>query len=301
MKKDPLLAVDFSALKTLRLVYELRSFTAAAASLDVNQSAVSYTIDKLRKVFSDPLFFRQGGQVIATEQCAIIARQVSDMLEAFETMVAPATFDPSTAESTVRIACNYYERQIILPHVIKALRQRAPGMRLELVNATHRGATLLKRGEADLLMGPLKPDESGFYCRTLLKEHYTCVMDPENPLAAGKLSMDDYVGCNHITVTYGGEWRSRYLTALDALGQSLNETLQVPSPAGLECIIATTDLVSTIPKRLALTLPSSLAVVEGPCPTPFDIYLVWTTRTRNAPLHTWFRGLVFDLVRQCVR
>ena len=59
MKQPTLLAMDFAALRTLRLLYENRSFTETAEVLGINQSAVSYTIETLRRAFSDPMFYRQ--------------------------------------------------------------------------------------------------------------------------------------------------------------------------------------------------------------------------------------------------
>ena len=55
---NKLRGVDFRALETLQLVYRRMSFTAAAAELNIKQSSVSYTIDRLRKAFSDQLFVR---------------------------------------------------------------------------------------------------------------------------------------------------------------------------------------------------------------------------------------------------
>ena len=60
--------VDIGALRTLVLVYDLRSFSAAAERLNVNQSTISYTVERLRSAFQDPLFVRQGNGVTATER-----------------------------------------------------------------------------------------------------------------------------------------------------------------------------------------------------------------------------------------
>src|SRR5690349_19759651 len=64
--------VDIGALRTLVLVYDLRSFSAAAERLNVNQSTISYTVERLRVAFQDPLFVRQGNGVTATEHCAAL-------------------------------------------------------------------------------------------------------------------------------------------------------------------------------------------------------------------------------------
>lgn len=296
MKQPTLLAMDFAALRTLRLLYENRSFTETAAVLGVNQSAVSYTIEKLRRAFNDPLFFRQGGKVIPTERCGIIVSSVMRMLDEIEALAAPVSFDPFEAELNVTIACNYYERQIILPAVVKALRERAPGIRLTALNATTQGPELLKKSDADLLIGPLRPDGHEFYSRSLLLERSVCVMDRANPLGDNPLELEPYVAAPHATVTYGGAWRSRYLLQLDSLGLKLNTVLEVPSPAGLEKVIIGSDLITTVPTRIAQSYGDAVKIVDAPCPAPFEIYLVWTTRTHKSAMHDWLRKLIVECV-----
>ncbi|CUH80501.1 LysR family transcriptional regulator [Tropicibacter naphthalenivorans] len=291
------LNLDFAALRTLKLVYDLRSFTAAAAQLEVNQSAVSYTIDKLRKAFDDPLFYRQSGRVMPTQRCDQLAAQATEMLDAFVQMAMPDAFDPATAEATVTIASNYYERQIILPSVIRALRAEAPGLRLHLVTATNKGPNLLKTGKADLLMGPITPTEGEFFCQTLLSDEYSCVVAPDARYCADSFDLAAYLACTHVTVTYGYEWRSRYLRELSDAGHTLNTVVEVPSPAGLGLVIEETDLVATVPTRLAVGLEGRLKRLPCPVPAPFDISLVWTTRLHHSPMHAWIRQKIFKLVR----
>ena len=48
--------IDFFALRVLSMVFELKSFSAAADALGVNQSVVSYAVNRMRDVFDDPLF-----------------------------------------------------------------------------------------------------------------------------------------------------------------------------------------------------------------------------------------------------
>ena len=296
MAQPTLLAMDFAALRTLRLLYENRSFTETATVLGVNQSAVSYTIEKLRRAFSDPLFFRQGGKVVPTERCGVIVASVMRMLDEIETLASPETFDPAAAELTISIACNYYERQIVIPRVVRALRATAPGIRIAALNSTSEGDQRLKRSDADLLIGPLRPDGHEFYARPLLDERYVCVMDSANPLGETPLALEAYVTAPHATVTYGGTWRSRYLVQLEGLGLKLNTVVEVPSPAGLEKVIAGTDLIATVPSRVAESYGDAVRIAQSPCPAPFEIYLVWTTRTHKSAMHAWFRNLVVSCV-----
>ncbi len=298
--RDSRYGIDFAALRVLRLVYEYQSFSIAAERLGMNQSMVSYTIEKLRGCFGDPLFARQGGAVVATDKCTEIVASAIPMLDQFEALIAPASFDPSTLDHTFSIACNYYERQLIIPHVVRALERTAPAVRANFINSTAQGDQQLKRSEADLLIGPLRPETAGFYCRNLLQEYYVCIMDPANPLANDAITQESYVACKHAVVTYGGTWKSGFLVQLEAQGLELNQVLSVPSPAGLPDMLAGTQIVATVPRRIAMLFGPAVHVSECPFPAPFGIDLVWTQRTHQSPMHIWLRNLIAEEARRNV-
>lgn len=296
MQSDPY-SIDFAALRTLRLVFESGSFTAAAQALDVNQSAVSYTIDKLRRCIGDPLFVRQGSRIAATDRCAAIVADAVKMLDTFDSMTSPADFSPSETRARAVIASNDYERRLILPRVVQELRRTAPGLKLDLIPSSTEGRQQLLRSEADLLIGPIRPEEDGFYCRNLLQDKYVCLMDQAHPLSETTLTLETYLACPHAVVTYGGNWKSGYLLQLEAAGQPISATITLPSPAGLDKILIGTDIIATLPERFARSLGGPAHIVECPVPAPFEIDLVWTERTHTSPLHIWLRDLIAQVTR----
>lgn len=287
---DPF-AIDFAAIRTLRLVSELGSFSKAAEALETNQSTISYTMDRLRAAFHDKLFVRQRGGIAPTPRCAEIVERASRLLDAFEGLVQPADFDPATASGRVTIVCNYYERSIILPRTIAEVRRRAPRLVVEVKTAGAEGLAYLKRGEADLLVGPYEVREESFYHRHLLDDHYVCVMHRSHPLAGKRLRVDDYVAASHAIVTYGGTWRSGYLKELDRRGLSLNQVVAVPSISDLTHILPGTDLISTVPSRIASNIAKSVIATPCPFPEPFQIGMTWTSRTHHSAAHRWLRQL----------
>lgn len=285
---DPF-SIDFSALRTLVQVFDSGSFSGAAERLDVNQSTVSYTIERLRKAFQDPLFVRQGSGIAATDRCVDIVSGLRTMLEAYQTIATPQAFDPAQAAGLVSLSCNYYERLVILPDLLKALRRQAPGLNVTVNQAFGSGGAQLKRGDSDFLMGPVRFNDTGLYKRRLLDDHYVCVMDRANPLASRTLDLASYVAAAHAVVTYGGNWKSNYLVELEKQGLALNQVLGVPSPADLGTILRGTDLIATLPSRMAASMEQDVVIRPCPCPAPFEIDLVWTSRTHHSPMHSWVR------------
>lgn len=297
MNKSNFLGTDFAALHTLHLVHELRSFTKTADRLNVNQSAISYTIDRLRNTFNDPLFIRQGGAVVSTVRCNEIVQSTQRMLQDFKSLLEVEEFDPAIANTKFRVSSNYYERQVLIPKMISQLRNSAPNITLELIAATSVGVEQIKSGEADLLLGPYRLDENDLYCKSLFTEKYVCIMDVKNSLAKSKLSMADYVSANHLTINYGGSWRSPYVVQIEKMGIELNEVLVVPSPAGVHNMVRGTDLIATVPERVALEFGKSICIRDMPILVEFELNMVWTTRTHKSPLHNWMRNLLTECMR----
>lgn len=288
---DPF-SVDFSALRTLRAVHDHGGFSRAAEKLGLTQPTVSYTIARLRETFHDPLFVRQGAGTVPTERCTEIVAEVREMTDRFEALVAPRAFDPASARINVAISCNYYERLVILPEVVRILRREAPGIKLRIIPSTVRGREQLTRSESDILLGPIEIVDATYFRRALLSETYTCVMDPANPLAAGGLDMDGYVAAPQVIVNYGGNFRSRFLVVMEAAGHAPNEVMEVPSPADLPELITGTDVISTVPTRIARFFGERVTAVPCPVEAEIEIGMYWTARTHRSAPHVWLRDRI---------
>ena len=145
-------SLDIAALATLRLVHRRGSFTAAAADLGLKQSTVSYTIDRLRRAFSDPLFVRQGGGIATTDRCLEILASVDRILGELERAALPAEFDPATTTASVTILATYLSRSALMPTVLRDLRHEAPGLSVEFITGFTDTREYLVSGRADLAL-----------------------------------------------------------------------------------------------------------------------------------------------------
>ncbi|WP_413719168.1 LysR family transcriptional regulator [Silicimonas sp. MF1-12-2] len=286
--------IDFAALRTLRLVFRRGSFTEAAAELNVNQSTVSYTIDRLRRAFDDPLFVRQGATIAATDRCRDIVSSVEVVLGEIERAASPAEFDPAVASADISISATYLSRSVLMPPVLRALRRASPGIHLEMITGFTNAKDHLLSGRADIALTPVSIEESGIYGKRLLTSPYVCVMDKANPLTKGPVSVAEFASARHLVIHYGATWRPIYLQNLDQAAETIDVVASTPDPADLPHLIPGTDLVCALPELIARQFASRLHISPCPVPAATDVQMYWPARLNRSPLNEWLRGLIED-------
>jgi DNA-binding transcriptional LysR family regulator len=293
-------SIEIGTLRMLVLVYDLKSFSAAANRLDVNQSTISYAIERLRGVLGDPLFVRQGNSISATERCAALVAWAREIIGEIEGLAAPAEFDPATAQGTVTISCNYHERQTLIPQFCAGLRAGAPRTRLVLLDAAGHGNIHLKQNQCDIVLGPVGIVGENVYRRHILTDHYVCVTDRKHPLARSRITLSAYARAEHVFVTHSGEWQPLYFDVLKKNGIALEAAVTLPNHDSLELILAGNRLVATIPCHLARSMRGELHVAALPFHVPIPIDMHWSARTAKSGLHKWARDLLAEVARDCV-
>ena len=290
-------SLDFRKLELLTIVHRERSFSRAAEILGLNQSVVSYSIEKLRQAFNDPLFVRESGRTLPTERCETIVAYAKDSLSTFESLQTPTEFDPRNATGRLVIACNFFERELIIPRIVARLRQQAPKLDIEIIDAADVGHEKLLSKEADFVIGPYQRSDASFYSRILFSDSYACLIDKNHPEAGKKLTLKRYLKFAHILITYGGRWTSPYITELEKNGTPINPVIRIPSPAGIAALVTGSDLVATIPEGPANYLKTNHIVLPCPVVSPIEIRLVWSASTHHSALSLWARSLIGNALK----
>lgn len=292
MKKFDTAKIDFHSLRLLVAVHQARSISEAAEQFDMNQSSVSYVIDRLRNSFGDPLFVRVGRSIEPTLRCNEVVKGAQELIRQFERLMLPADFDPSVARDKFVISGNFYERSLILPPLIRYLRAEAPFVRLTLHQANIDGGRQLEAGETDLVISPIVATTSGLYTRKLMDECYACFVDPDSRFAKRGITLEEYAGAQHLLVTYDSGWRPFYFELLSRMGIAIEPSVEVPSFGSIDRLVKGSDLVLTATAGLARVFAPNLACVPAPFDCTFPIQMSWTGRTHSEPSHRWLRNLV---------
>ncbi len=293
MSRVDLKDVDLNHLVALDVLLEDCQVSKAAARLGMSQPAMSRTLSRLRETFGDPLLVRVDGGFVRTARAEEIAGQLKTALsEMRRTFEAPA-FDPATATGVFTITALDYVEIVLLPAVMKAVRTEAPGLRVEIIQRAVYSIEQIVDGEADLCVG-LMPSAMPKYCilEDLFEDRYVCVMHKNHPSAKAALTVDSYLQHPH-SIIHTGKTPGSFLD--DRLRQmGYTRTIAKRSPHFLASLfsLGETDMLQTVPKRLADALTMSGELVSRELPfelNPLVISQVWHARDNGEPLHQWFR------------
>src|SRR5699024_10825162 len=72
---------DLNLLYALEALLREQSVTRAANRLNMTQSAMSHTLNRLRQLFEDPLFIRTGGAMRPTPKAELLQTSILDVMD----------------------------------------------------------------------------------------------------------------------------------------------------------------------------------------------------------------------------
>jgi DNA-binding transcriptional LysR family regulator len=294
MRKTDYFDINGHLLRVFVLVYDTVSVSRAASQLNVNQSSVSQALERLRRIVGDPLFVRSGRGIAPTARADAMVIPVRKLLAEMERIAESDTYEPLEDKGTFTIAANDYEVEIILRPLLSNLRDEAPAVTLHIVRAySQRDWTaLLREKSVDAVLAPaLQTDESDLIQQSLLKDYHLCLYDPLKQSAPETL--DAYCAAPHAVMLPGRFEPTEIDRQLEELGRRRSVVVAAPSFAMLASLVRGTEIIATMPSRLAATLFPSCASAKPPLDTkPFTIAQIWHVRNSTSPRHQWLRNQI---------
>lgn len=295
-----LAAIDLNLLLVLEALMIERNVTSAARRLGLSQSAASHALARLRETLDDPLFTRTSRGMTPTAEANRLFGPVREALEQLRGALSDRTpFDPASASGLVRICAADLGHTFVIPELCARLSARAPRVALSTMGFLEDTFQMLADGRADVALGlaSLGPD---LHQRPLDSQPFLCVVRREHPqLEGGRLSLEDYVSLKHALVSPRGLPRGYVDRALAERGLSREVALVAPHLLPAALAVASSDLVLTVPARMAVVAASllPLKVFEPPVPVePFSLTMSWHDRRDNDPLHAWVREEIVSIV-----
>ncbi|SUD29592.1 LysR family transcriptional regulator [Pseudomonas fluorescens] len=291
--------IDLNLLVILDALLSEQHVTRAAERLHLSQPAVSHALARLRDLLGDPLLVRQGGGLVATARALELAAPLADALAQLQSLLAPNRFDPASARRTFRLAMSDYGAALLLPGLVRALREQAPGIDLAITHASREGMQEgVLSGEIDLAAGVFPDLPAELRSTSLFEEHYACLVDRDSLPAGGVLDLPTYLARPHVLLEMRGSGTPEIERALTAIRERRHVAISLPHWGIAPQLIQGTDLILTVSSQGLLNIdPQHLLVVPPPFHIPsFGFVLAWHKRRGGDGALQWLIAQVQDVL-----
>ncbi|HJU29998.1 MAG TPA: LysR family transcriptional regulator [Hyphomicrobiaceae bacterium] len=289
--------VDLNLFVVFDTIYAEGGITRAARRLNLSQPAISHALARLRAMFDDPLFTRQGRVMTPTPLARQAIEPVRQALQGLEvTLNRVDRFDPASAVKRFTLGMREVLETVVLPGLMSAIARSAPRVDISAVRTERRDIEReLSAGTIDAALDVLLPLPEEIRRQRLATESLAVVVRRGHPKVRARLSLDAYLAQEHVAVSS----RRRGLSAEDfELGRhNLRRRIRLRCTNYFAAcgVVRETDLVLTMPQRYAAILNAHFAnrLLAFPLEVPaFDTYLYWHVNAEGDPANIWLRQQV---------
>ncbi|QYA13195.1 LysR family transcriptional regulator [Rhizobium sp. AB2/73] len=283
--------IDLNLLKVLDALLAETSVSGAARRLRLSQPATSAALSRLRRLLDDPLLIRRGNAMIATARAEELRPRIAGLLdEIARSFDRPGTFVPGDSSRRFRILASEYAVMVLLGPLAMRLSHESPGITLELLPFDPRFEERLANHDADLAISRVDLLHPGRNLERLISDSYVSVVRKAHPRLSGDVSVEAFVAEQHAMITSVGRAEGDVDRALGKEGLRRHVALTLPHYLVAPEILAGSDLIMTVPRRIAaqfctvwpLRMFSPPINVKG-----FEVAAAWHPRSAADPAIVW--------------
>lgn len=270
-----------------------RNVTRAAARLNISQPAMSAQLSRLRDLFGDPLLVASGREMVPSARAMSLQEPLHEKLVELAQLIRERQpFEPGGTSRVFRIIAPDYLHMLVTLPLVRKVSQNAPNIQIVMLPFEPASAwQTLENLKADLLVmwKELTPEEAR--ATPLFVEEICLVQRKGHPRGRKKPSVDDLCTLSHVIIApeAGALW-GVIDEELEKRGRKRRIVASLPSFLAVPALIAQSDLVAAIPRRLAESTAHQLDLFDIPLPLErYEILLSWHPRMHADPGHQWLR------------
>jgi len=292
--------IDLNLLVVFNQLLAERKVSKVAENLGLGQPAVSNALARLRRQFDDPLFLRTANGMQPTPFAEQLAESVGYALGMIHGAVnARNAFDPASSQRSFTVGMTDIGEIYFLPRLMQRIGELAPGVAISTVrNTAVNLKDAMEAGQVDLAIGLLPQLKAGFFQRRLFEQDYVCLMRRGHRLDQRRLRLAEFFAAEHVAIVSAGTGHGQVDEILDKHSPQRRVKLKVPHFVAIGHILQSTDLIATVPERLAERMADPFGLTHLPHPVRLPriaINLFWHAKYHKDPANQWLRTLVFDL------
>ncbi|MEO5331608.1 MAG: LysR family transcriptional regulator [Magnetococcus sp. YQC-5] len=296
-----LVRFDLNLLVAFDVLLTERGVTRAGRRLGITQAAMSNTLRRLRDIFADPLFVKIGLRMEPTARALELAGPVERALKEVRQALNQERFDPTQDQHLFRIGMVDYAAILLLTPLMEFLRQKAPGVVVELVDIGGEDErAVLENGAADLVFSRFQWVPPNIQLHRVFQMQYACIFRAGHPLVPdGRLTLEAFLAADHVHFYPRGMTSTVVDETLAHMGRSRSIKARLYSLGVLPFMVAQSDMMAILPDRVAQLVSTPLGLGVAPVPVntpPLRMALAWHPRTEKSPPNIWLREEVKTLL-----
>jgi DNA-binding transcriptional LysR family regulator len=286
--------VDLNLLVVFEAIVVEGGVSRAALKLNLTQPAVSHALARLRELFGDSLFVRQGRTLVATALTKRLVEPLQQSLSALGSLIERSEgFDPAKSELTFTIATRDPMEVLVLPRLMRRVAAEAPKIDLRTVQVRRRAIEAgLGDGTLDAVLDVPLPLSERIHRQRVGSDRFVVVARKDHPTVRPGFTLATYLEQEHVMVTARRRGPGLEDIELGQHGLRRHVRLRCRNYAAAFRVVAETDLVLTMAERYAGLLASDLPirVLTMPLKVPaLDLCLYWHDRVHADPANRWLR------------
>ena len=294
--------LDLEWLAVFDEIYKTNSVSRAAERLGLAQATASIALNKLRQHFGDKLFSRTSKGMMPTPRAEALYPELRDIIERLEAARGfRAEFVPAQSTREFRISITDISEIVLLPILLNRLQKAAPDIRIEIEKISDDSAARLASGEIDLAVGFMPHLEAGFYQQILFTQNFVCLAAKNHPRVGNRIGRAEFLNEGHIVVRTSGTGHWIVDKVFEQHGMARKVVLRLPSFLGVAHIVAETEMLVIVPRKLGEKLVSQedIKLLAPPVPLPsFSVNQHWHVRFHADSGNIWLRRTIAELFMQ---
>jgi DNA-binding transcriptional LysR family regulator len=294
------MALDWDKLRVFHAAASAGSFTHAADTLRLSQSAISRQVSALEHDVGVPLFNRHARGLVLTEQGEMLFRTTHDVMAKLESIASRLTETKESPSGTLRVTTTVGLGAGWLTERIPEFLELYPDIQLQLVLANEELDLVMR--QADCAIRLRQPQQPDLIQRRLFTVHFHLYASPAYINKHGKPETISDLR-NHRLVTFGLPVPSHLSelnwldTLLDTEGGQLTSRLQINDIGSMRKAVKRGAGIAMLPDYI-IEKGSDLVLLLPETEVPsFDTYFCYPDAMKNqAKLHV-FRDFIIQKAR----
>lgn len=289
---------DLNLFAVFQAVLETRSVTLAAERFGITQPAMSNALGRLREMVHDQLFVNTSNGMQPTPYALQIAGPIAEALRGLEAAITQNNeFVPLNSDQTFRFHITDMGQINIIPSLLERMQEVAPNIKIDVVTRSlEEIRSDLEEGHIHFSLGHLpKLHGRNIHSEKLFNERYVVLMRSDHPLAQ-RLTQKAFLGASHAVVTSVGG--GHHIVEEFLTKKRVCIRARLPNIMAIAMALSRTDLIATIPRRVATELAKAgtLKIRELPFNFPgFEVRVYWHQRSQGSAANVWMRTQIIDL------